>query len=118
MALLTTDQVPHRLAAPYAEFGGERVGAGEPVETDQTAGGGTPLFADAFGVAGEGERLLQFRPGHHRAPALPAQPAFQQQLAQSLADRLARDLGAGCEVTFGRQLSAFTERRSAATGGP
>ena len=101
--------VPHGLAAPHADLGGEGFGTGEPVQGDQAAAGPASLPADAFRVTGQGERLLQLGPRHHRAAALPAQPSLQQQLTQRLADGLAGDLEPRRQIPLGRQQSALAE---------
>lgn len=63
-------QVPDRLAPLDRDLGGELLGAGEAVQADEVAAGPPALAADALGVAGQRERLLQLGPGDDGAAPL------------------------------------------------
>ncbi|GAA1533658.1 hypothetical protein GCM10009730_48680 [Streptomyces albidochromogenes] len=67
------------------------------------------LAAYALRVARQRQGLFELRPGHDRAPPLPAKAALQEQFAQRLPHGFARDLVPYGEITLGRQESALPQ---------
>lgn len=101
--------MPDGLARFGADARDEVGRTGEPLQADEVTARAAALAAHALGVAGEGERLLQLRPGDDGPAPGTAQPALQQQLAQGLPDGLAGHLVALGEVTLGGQRAALAE---------